>query len=164
MADKASVESYPSTAFILAVVAGALIVAGGIIAISSAYYGNPFDTRGPPRGFREQPHPPRNISGAILPPRNVSRPFLTRDPGYFNFRPLIFGGLAVSSLVSGIAVVASALMLKKRPKENTAWGILILVFSVLSFFGLGGFLVGAILGIVSGALVLGWNPKKEGSS
>jgi hypothetical protein len=37
--------------------------------------------------------------------------------------------------------------------------VLILVFSILSFIGLGGFVVGAILGIVGGVLALRWKPS-----
>jgi hypothetical protein len=66
--------------------------------------------------------------------------------------------------VSGILVLISAIMLHIRPGEATRglracclwWGSIILVFSVVSFFGgsMGGFLVGAILGVVGGALAL----------
>ena len=34
------------------------------------------------------------------------------------------------------------------------FGVLILVFSVLSFFGSGGFVIGAILGIIGGVMTL----------
>jgi hypothetical protein len=51
-----------------------------------------------------------------------------------------------------------ALMLNTRPTEHTAWGIIILVFSAISILGMGGFLVGAILGIVGGALAISWKP------
>jgi len=44
------------------------------------------------------------------------------------------------------------------PDQQRTWGVLILVFSVLSFLGLGGFVVGAILGIVGGVFALRWKP------
>ena len=160
-----SIEGYPSTAFVLAIVAGALIIAGGIVAITGAYFGSPFGMAGPPRNFRGPPIPHRNVSDVMIPPRNISDQAIpTRSFGHMSFRPFIFGGLAIASLVSGVIVLISALMLRRKPKENTTWGILILVFSIVSFFGLGGFLIGAILGIVSGALILGWNPKMASGS
>ena len=80
---------------------------------------------------------------------------------------LLYGamaGLWILGVVSGIVVLISAIMLKIRPGEGTRglrvccrmWGTVILVFSIVSLFGgsMGGFLVGAITGIVGGALAL----------
>jgi len=49
-------------------------------------------------------------------------------------------------------------MLLANSGQPRTWSVLILVFSVLSFVGMGGFIVGAVLGIVGGALVLKWKP------
>ena len=49
-------------------------------------------------------------------------------------------------------------MLYTNPGSRSIWGILIIVFSVLSFFGFGGFIIGAILGIIGGVLALRWKP------
>ena len=68
------------------------------------------------------------------------------------------GGLWFIGLISGIVVVICAIMLGSRPVEHTTWGTLILVFSIISFFGMGGFFIGAILGIAGGALALSWRP------
>ena len=67
-------------------------------------------------------------------------------------------GLFLIGLVSGVLVMIGALMLNTRPTEHTAWGIIILVFSAISILGMGGFLVGAFLGIVGGALGIRWKP------
>jgi hypothetical protein len=40
------------------------------------------------------------------------------------------------------------------PGRETLGGILVLIFSIVSFIGGGGFFIGAILGIVGGALGL----------
>jgi len=74
------------------------------------------------------------------------------------------GGIGmILGVVSGIFVLISAIMLKIRPGEGTrglrvccrVWGTAILVFSIVSLFGgsIGGY-IGAILGIVGGALAL----------
>ncbi len=78
-------------------------------------------------------------------------------------------GTRVLGLISGIIVLISAIMLKIRPGEAmhgmraccTMWGTMILVFSIVSLFGgsMSGFLVGAILGIIGGALALSSRPK-----
>ncbi len=68
-------------------------------------------------------------------------------------------GFSLIGVVSGIVVVIGALMLNARPSEHTAWGTVILLFSVVSLLGMGGFLIGAVLGIVGGSLALSWRPR-----
>ena len=46
-----------------------------------------------------------------------------------------FGVLGVVGLVFGIIVIVSAIMLNSRPEQHSTWGILIVLFSVLSIFG-----------------------------
>ncbi len=67
-------------------------------------------------------------------------------------------GLSLIGLISGVLVIIGAVMLDTRPSEHTIWGIIVLVFSIISLLGLGGFFVGAILGIIGGALALSWRP------
>ncbi len=66
------------------------------------------------------------------------------------------GATWILGLASGIIVLISAILLKSRPAQTTIWGTLILLFSIISVLGafMGGFLIGAILGIVGGALAL----------
>lgn len=68
----------------------------------------------------------------------------------------IVGVMGTFGLVSGVVVLVSAVMLLARLGQPRTWGILILVFSILSFIGLGGFIVGAILGMVGGITTLRW--------
>jgi len=65
-----------------------------------------------------------------------------------------FLGLMLVGLVCGVIVTIGALMLNYRPVERRSWGIVILIFSVISFLGMGGFYIGAILGVAGGALAL----------
>jgi hypothetical protein len=73
----------------------------------------------------------------------------------------VVAGLGAFGLVSGIIVLTSGAMLQFSPSRRRAWGALILIFSVLSFLGTGGFVVGAILGIVGGILALTWKPTPQ---
>ena len=68
-------------------------------------------------------------------------------------------GLMFIGLIAGILVVVGAVMLNARSAEHWAWGIIILVFSVVSFLGMGGFFIGAILGIIGGAFAISWRPE-----
>jgi hypothetical protein len=62
-------------------------------------------------------------------------------------------------LVSGVIVLMAGVLLRTNPSQHTVWGVLVLVFSVLSFFGFGGFIIGAILGIIGGIMALTWKPS-----
>jgi hypothetical protein len=66
--------------------------------------------------------------------------------------------LSLLGLLSGIAVIIGAIMLNTRPREHITWGTIILVFSIISFAGMGGFWIGALLGIAGGAITLSWRP------
>jgi hypothetical protein len=70
-------------------------------------------------------------------------------------------GLSLVGVVSGILVIIGAVMLSLRPAEHEAWGIVILTFSVISSLGMGGFLIGAILGVIGGAFALSLKPAAK---
>ena len=73
-------------------------------------------------------------------------------------------GMWILGLATGISVLISAIMLKIRPGESERglrvccrwWGTIILIFSITSLFGgsTGGFVVGAVLGMIGGVLAL----------
>jgi len=65
------------------------------------------------------------------------------------------------SVVSGVAVIIGAVQLYSSPQQNQTWGIIILVFAVISLLGTGGFFIGALLGIIGGILALMWKPEKD---
>ncbi|MGC8911238.1 MAG: hypothetical protein ACP5K8_04120 [Nitrososphaeria archaeon] len=58
-------------------------------------------------------------------------------------------------LISGGIVLAASILLKEKPKNRTLYGTLIIVFSVLSIFSGGGFIIGALLGLVGGIIAVG---------
>lgn len=77
--------------------------------------------------------------------------------GYWSYFTIAVG------LVSGLVVLLGAIMIYTNPASSTLWGSLVLVFSILSFFGMGGFLFGGILGTVGGLLAL-FGPENRASS
>jgi hypothetical protein len=84
--------------------------------------------------------------------------------GYHNFMGSyststgFFTAISVVSFVCGVIVLMSALVLRIHPQEHFLWGIVIVVFSAISFVGMGGYFVGAIFGIVGGVLALTYKP------
>jgi hypothetical protein len=133
-------SEYPNTASILALVGGILMVLGGLLLVGVSIFIIPHL---PSSDFSSN-------SAAQLSPANIQ--------GLASF---VVGGMGAFGLVSGIIVAVSGMMLQARPNSQRTWGILILVFSVLSFLGTGGFVVGAILGIVGGAKALTWKPLMQ---
>ncbi len=87
--------------------------------------------------------------------------------GTFPFQPRMIPGfvsgitavVGAFGLISGVMVLISGIMLRSSPAQRSIWGALIVVFSVLSFFGFGGFIIGAILGIIGGVMALTWKPS-----
>jgi hypothetical protein len=67
-----------------------------------------------------------------------------------------FYGLAAVGIISWIIILIGAIMVYNQPTKTTTWGALILAFSIVSLFGIGGFFLGAILGVVGGILALTW--------
>ena len=65
---------------------------------------------------------------------------------------------AAVGLIAGVAVLAGAVMIYARPASASTWGLVVLIFTILSFFGMGGFFIGAILGIIGGILAMTWKP------
>jgi Family of unknown function (DUF6114) len=71
-----------------------------------------------------------------------------------------FSLFGVLGLVFGAIVIVSALMLYNHTTDHSKWGILILIFSILSIFGgaMSGFGVGLILGVLGGVFAITWKP------
>jgi len=128
-------SSYPKSASILALVGGMIIILGGVIFIG--------------------------VSAYVIPHLDLSNVTVPQGINTSDLHSLISGVLAVMGsfgLVCGAVVLTSATMILAKVGQRRTWGILILVFSVLSFVGLGGFVVGAIMGILGGILILRWKP------
>jgi len=85
---------------------------------------------------------------------NTSHPIPIHNiPGFVGG---ILAAVGLFGLISGLVVLGSGIMVRIHPEQSTVFGVLILVFSVLSFFGSGGFVIGALLGIVGGIMILRW--------
>ena len=132
---------YPRTASILALVGGLLMVLSGVILLGASAFILP------------------NINYS-----NVTAPHGLSPSSIPGLVSGIVGGMGLFGLVCGAIVLVSAVMLMTGNRQPRTWGVLILVFSVVSFLGLGGFVIGAILGIIGGALALRWNAPAQASA
>ena len=127
--------AYPKTASILALIGGMIIVLGGVLFIFASAFVLP------------------NISYT-----NISTPTGLNSAAIPALVSGVVGVMGAFGLVSGAIVLMSSVFTLSRIGQPRTWGILILVFSILSFVGLGGFVVGAVLGMVGGILALRWKP------
>ena len=62
--------------------------------------------------------------------------------------------IPVISVVTGIILIIGGYSIYKSPGSEGKWGIAILITSIVSLFGMGGFLIGSILGIIGGITAL----------
>ncbi|MCS7117431.1 MAG: hypothetical protein NZ957_01410 [Thaumarchaeota archaeon] len=115
----------PVAAFAVSLVAGALMVAGGVMGLAAWTW------------WRWMP-----MWG-----------WMTPMWGMMGSLWLVFSSLG---LVSGAVVLAAALLMYSRPEQAQSWGTVILVFSAVSLLGMGGFVIGAVLGIMGGVLAMVW--------
>lgn len=90
-------------------------------------------------------------------------------PYYYWFGPYIFGLgnhywfyiFAVTNLVSGLAIAAGAGMLYFRPGRAELWGAVILIFAIIGFIGIGDFFITQFLGVVGGAIGVGYGRHRR---
>jgi hypothetical protein len=131
-------KAYPKTASIISLIGGIIILLGGVVFLGAAAY--------------------------VIPNMNLNNVKVPQGMSAADLPRLISGVLSVMGgfgVVCGGIVLLSATMLLAKVGERRTWGILILVFSVLSFVGLGGFVIGAILGMIGGILALRWKPPTQ---
>jgi len=159
-------SEYPGTASALAIAGGALMMVSGLLILAFSLLVTPFISS----YFAQNAHfiTSGNVTTMIINnsttytftgPNNShfngSFPFQTAIPAFVQG---ITGFVGAVGLVSGIVVIISAALLRSNPSQRTLWGALVIVFSCLSFFGFGGFIIGAILGIIGGIMALTWKP------
>lgn len=83
-------------------------------------------------------------------------------PGTVNDTAVLYR-LTALGLIFGVLVLLGAILLRIKPADKKAWGIVIVVFSIPSVITGGGFIIGFILGIIGGALALSRKSQTQAS-
>jgi hypothetical protein len=75
----------------------------------------------------------------------------------------LYGGWFLTvPIIAGAIIVIGSLMMRVKPNLNTAWSILIIVFSVIGLVGMGLAILGSVLGIAGGIVGLSSSYRKNG--
>jgi hypothetical protein len=69
--------------------------------------------------------------------------------------------VSILGIFSGAFMVVGAIMLRVHPQEHLIWGVLVLIFALVSFVDMGGYFIGAIQGIIGGALALSYRQHPQ---
>ena len=80
-------------------------------------------------------------------------------PGSTDNAEVPFLSIAAIGLVCGALVLLGAIMLRVKPQNKKAWGLIVIIFSIPSVITGGGFIIGFILGIIGGAKAFRWKPN-----
>jgi hypothetical protein len=70
----------------------------------------------------------------------------------------VLGGLGILELIFGLVVLLLAIFLYRNPDSHVGCGIAILILSLVSVVGGGGFLLGIVLGLTGGVLAIVFEP------
>ena len=132
---KSSSSLLPSS--ILSIIGGSLIIIGGLMPLvvlgMSGHYGMM-------SGFGSTGRMMEGGFGMMMP----LQPFM------WTTMAVIFAIL----IGTGVILIIGGYFIYRKPESAGKWGVVILVASIVSLFGMGGFLIGAILGIIGGILAL----------
>jgi len=89
----------------------------------------------------------------------------TQNPNTFNPNPTPIIPDTVA-LIFGILIIIGAVKIISGDLQRVrTWGVIVLIFSILSLFtSSNGLIIGPILGVIGGAFALNWKPSKVPSS
>jgi hypothetical protein len=68
--------------------------------------------------------------------------------------PAMFLLVPVWAFIMGGVMILGAVRIRASPKDTTAWGVAIIIASTFSLLASGGFMIGALLGLVGGGIAL----------
>ncbi len=75
------------------------------------------------------------------------------------------GFFGLFGVVWGAIILASAFSLRANPSAHAIWGTVIMVFSLISWWGsFGGFFIGFFLSLIGGIMAIVWVPPRSRSA
>ncbi len=87
--------------------------------------------------------------------------YVFRYHEYVPFVRPVITVIGIWGIICAIVILLSNFILFSHPDQHSLWGIVILIFSILSIASGGGFLLGLILGVIGGIWALVWRPSEK---
>ncbi len=156
-----SVEDKPTTASILSLIGGIFILIGGISIITLLSIGSTGMMSGMMGGMMGSGMMTSMMGNGMMGEGMMGNGMMGEGmmAAYASYYYLL-QSLGIFVMIAGIIVIIGAIMLQSKPQQNTLWGMIILIFSVLSIIGGSGILLsGLLLGAIGGALAISWKPR-----
>jgi hypothetical protein len=132
-----SSQEIPSTAslsFVFSLIGGLLITVGAFAAIGLGLMGRPFLWE----------------MGGMMGGYGMMGEYYYGASSYYS---MIYG-LEASGIAIGVLVIVFAFLMRSKPADKKLFGVLVLVFSLVSLIGMGGFFVGGIISLIGGVFAL----------
>jgi len=141
-----SQDEKPTAAFVLSLIAGVFILVNGALLGVAASFIAGFDMAGLISQYTPE------YAGEVPSAAELA------------VASTVLYVLMAVGVIFGVIILLGAFMLYRNPMRKRAWGVVILVLSIISIVTGGGIFVGFILGIVGGALALAWKPKIQATT
>ncbi len=127
-------ESSTDAAFVLSLIGGIVVTLGSVFGMGLGAMGRPFFWG----------------MGGMMGGFGMMGGYYYGSSGYYG----IMYGLEAVGLIAGVLMIVFAALMRSRPANKKTYGALILAFSLISLVGMGGFFIGAIIGLIGGILAL----------
>jgi len=72
---------------------------------------------------------------------------------------MTIAAMGLVGILTGLLVIVFGVLMYIRPQQHVIWGALVLVLSLVSILGFGGFFLGLILGLIGGILGIVFKPS-----
>ena len=80
--------------------------------------------------------------------------------GAYSTSNSFLAGVSLLAVICGVIVMMGAILLTIQPHQHVIWAIVILAFSLVSFVGMGGYFIGATLGVIGAVFELTVNHRR----
>jgi len=88
-------------------------------------------------------------AASILSALLATTPGSDQVPGLVGV-PMTIAAMGLVGILTGLLVIVFGVLMYIRPQQHVIWGALVLVLSLVSILGFGGFFLGLILGLIGG--------------
>jgi hypothetical protein len=125
---------------ILSIIGGSLMIISGLVPLAMLGMSGRYGMMGPGMMGPGMMGPGMMGPGMMMP-----------------LQPFMWTAIAVISAIAigiGAILIIGGYLIYRKPESAGKWGVAILVASIVGLFGMGGFFIGPILGIIGGILAL----------